>query len=120
MRNLFSLYNKIKYVYNRWQLKIYYKELKYTFYNRFVYSDNVSFKKSFDVNFDDSKSKIIIGNHVLFRNRARLLCHNNGIIRIGDNCFFNDGISINCMQEVTIGNNVIFGESSVQRYNNSI
>ena len=37
--------------------------------------------------------------------------YNCGKVTIGNNCFFNDGCSINCQDKITIGDKVIFGQN---------
>lgn len=70
-------------------------------------------------------SKLILSKNFRSRNNVSFRIYNNGIIKIGDNCFFNDGCSINCQKKITIGNNVIFGQNVMlfdhdHDYNNDI
>lgn len=55
-------------------------------------------------------SSVDIGNNVRFRHFCSIVAKNNGEITIGDNCFFNSYVSINCFGSIRIGNNSIFGE----------
>lgn len=57
------------------------------------------------------KSKLILGSNFRCRNNMSFRIYNEGYVEIGDNCFFNDGCSINCQKNVRIGNNVICGQN---------
>lgn len=56
-------------------------------------------------------SKLKIGRKFRARNNVSFRIYDNGIVNIGDNCFFNDGCSINCQKDIFIGDNVIFGQN---------
>ncbi len=56
-------------------------------------------------------TKLIIGKNFKSRNHISFRIYNEGKIKIGDNCFFNDGCSINCQEKIIIGNNVMFGQN---------
>lgn len=58
-----------------------------------------------------NKSILKIGTKFRSRNNVSFRIYNKGIVDIGDNCFFNDGCSINCQKKIKIGNNVIFGQN---------
>ena len=45
------------------------------------------------------------------RNNVSFRIYDGGKIIIGDNCFFNDGCSVNCQQKIIIGENVMFGQN---------
>lgn len=53
-------------------------------------------------------SKLHIGKKFRTRNNVSFRIY-KGIVEIGDNCFFNDNCSINCLKNIKIGNNCIFG-----------
>ena len=57
------------------------------------------------------KRKIIIGKKVTFRKSFYIFIENNGLLRIGNNCFFNNYCSINVHKSVSIGSDCIFGEN---------
>lgn len=57
------------------------------------------------------KSKMIIGKKFRARNNVSFRVYDEGIIKIGNNCFMNDNCSINCQKCITIGDNVIFGQN---------
>ena len=56
-------------------------------------------------------SKLLIGKNLRARNNISFRIYNNGNVLIGDNCFFNDGCSINCQEKIIIGNNLICGQN---------
>lgn len=57
------------------------------------------------------KSKLIIGKKIRTRNNVSIRIYNSGNVKIGNECFFNDGCSINCQDKISIGNNVICGQN---------
>jgi acetyltransferase-like isoleucine patch superfamily enzyme len=59
-----------------------------------------------------SGNKISFGKNTTFRNDFNAMIEGEGHIKIGSNCFFNNGCSVNSMQEVVIGDGTIFGENS--------
>lgn len=56
-------------------------------------------------------SKIEIGKSFRARYNLSMRAYDNGKIKIGDNCFFNDGCSINCQEKIEFGNNVFCGQN---------
>lgn len=56
-------------------------------------------------------TKMIVGKKLRTRNNVSFRIYNKGIVNIGNNCFFNDGCSINCQQNIKIGDNVIMGQN---------
>lgn len=56
--------------------------------------------------------KVRFGKKTTFRNNFHVMVEGKGRIKVGANCFFNNGCSINSLQEVTIGDGTIFGENS--------
>lgn len=59
-----------------------------------------------------SGNRIQFGKHTTFRNNFHTMVEGKGRIIIGDNCFFNNGCSVNSLEEVVIGDGTIFGENS--------
>lgn len=61
--------------------------------------------------------KILFGSHfsvgrgTTFRRFFNVYLEIGASIKIGNECFFNHGCSINCLQEITIGDGCIFGEN---------
>lgn len=51
------------------------------------------------------------GKLTFFYSRCRILIEHTGDLCIGNNCFFNNDCSINCLHKIEIGNNCIFGEN---------
>ena len=56
-------------------------------------------------------SKVIFGDKVRTRNNVSFRIYDKGIVNIGNNCFFNDGCSINCQENIEIGENTILGQN---------
>lgn len=55
--------------------------------------------------------KIEIKRRFRCRNNVSLRVYNRGTLVIGNDCFLNDGCSINCQKNITIGNNLICGQN---------
>ena len=55
--------------------------------------------------------RIRIGKKLHFRKRFNILIEKNGMLEIGDNCFFNNDCSINCISNIKIGDDNLFGEN---------
>lgn len=56
------------------------------------------------------RKKIFIGKKLSIRKRFDVRIKDNSKIIIGNNVFFNNDCSLNCMKKITIGDNCIFGE----------
>ena len=56
-------------------------------------------------------SKLIIVINLRLRYNVSFRIYNEGKVKIGNNCFFNDGCSINCQQNISIGDNLICGQN---------
>lgn len=89
-------------------LKTYFYKLLYIkrIYIKSVPKLNCSFKIAIK-----KHSKLIIGNNFRGRNNISFRIYNKGIVEIGNDCFFNDGCSINCRKKIKIGNDVKFGQN---------
>jgi acetyltransferase-like isoleucine patch superfamily enzyme len=79
--------------------------------NRFFLKKGFDFGNSFSLYFDVSNSIIEIGTSVVFRDFCTIRSGTSSKLSIGDNVFFNSNCSINCFDEITIGNDCLFGES---------
>ena len=55
--------------------------------------------------------KFIVGKKFRIRNNVSFRIYNEGRVIVGNNCFFNDGCSINCQKKIEIGNNLICGQN---------
>ena len=56
-------------------------------------------------------NKISFGKNVIFYSNTHIIIDKKGTIRIGDNCFFNNGCSLNALGYIEIGKDSIFGEN---------
>lgn len=57
------------------------------------------------------RNSLQVGKNFSFRNNFSLRIKEMGKIIIGENVFFNNGASLNAIEEIRIGNNCIFGEN---------
>lgn len=84
---------------------------------KLMYIKRIKIKGMFYVNntfriYTKKKSKIIVGKKFRARNNASLRVYGGELI-IGDNCFFNENVSINCRKKISIGNNFKCGHNVV-------
>jgi acetyltransferase-like isoleucine patch superfamily enzyme len=86
-------------------------EYKYLTNKRISINTKYLFDFDFHIELDESKSEIIIGKEVFFRDGGRITCYKDGKIIIKDGIFFNRNCSINCLYSVEIGNHCLFGEN---------
>ncbi len=90
--------------------KMYYFKVLYA--KRCIISnDTIFFAKGWIIQCDISESVLVIQHNVIARNNFFIYCGNSGKIQIGNNVFFNNSCSINCMESITIGNDCQFGEN---------
>lgn len=54
---------------------------------------------------------VTIGDSVSFRNYVHILVQQNAVLQIGSNFFMNNFCSINCLENISIGENTLFGEN---------
>jgi acetyltransferase-like isoleucine patch superfamily enzyme len=55
--------------------------------------------------------RLYIGKRTTWRKGLSLMISPQGMISIGENCFFNNYCSINALEKITIGSGCIFGEN---------
>ena len=60
--------------------------------------------------YPDAK-KIVLGEQLVFRNYIHIIVQNQAELSIGNNVFFNNFCSINCLEKIEIGENTLFGEN---------
>lgn len=65
-------------------------------------------------------ANIYIGKGVHFSDRARLTAGPHARIFVADGCWFNHDVVIDCRQEITIGQNCLFGAYSYINDNNHL
>jgi acetyltransferase-like isoleucine patch superfamily enzyme len=58
-----------------------------------------------------NNGKCFINKNVSARDNFTILIAKYGYLEIGENCFFNNGCSINCVKSIIIGNGTLFGEN---------
>ena len=56
--------------------------------------------------------KLKIGKGTTWRNEFHIAIENGGTVEIGENCFFNNGCSLNALESIKIGDGTIFGSNS--------
>ena len=55
--------------------------------------------------------RLFIGKRTTWRKGFSLMISPQGMISIGENCFFNNYCSINALEKISVGNYCIFGEN---------
>lgn len=96
----------------------YIKELILGYINRIYYNNiynNCSIGKNLRVASKTNFSfwgnyHVTLGEKIYLRNYVRIQIE-NGRLDIGNNTFFNNFCSINCLDKITIGNDCLFGEN---------
>ncbi len=78
---------------------------------RFVIKPSIIIGKRFSINTDITATFIDIKDKVWIRDDFHIRMGNSGKLQIGENCFFNNYCSINCLGSITIGNDCQFGEN---------
>lgn len=53
---------------------------------------------------------ISFGKNTTFRKNFSLYIEKGGRVELGNDCFFNNGCSLNCLEKIKIGDRCIFGE----------
>ena len=84
---------------------------KLIYTNRFNYTSNISIGCRFSLFMDNSKSFFNLGENIQFRNDISIRVLDNAFLKIGKSVFLNNSCSINCLSEISIGDNTQFGES---------
>lgn len=88
------------------------------YFYKIIFYKNIIFKNilkirlgdKFKIIIENKKSRIYLGDNISFRDNISLrLC--GGKISIGNNVFFNNFVSLNCMQDISIGDDCLFGEN---------
>ncbi|MDY3548052.1 acyltransferase [Riemerella anatipestifer] len=74
------------------------------------YSSNFKFGDFCNFSFYPQLRDVKLGNSISIRNYCNILVGNEAQLIIGDNVFMNNYCSINCLDEIEIGNNTLFGE----------
>jgi acetyltransferase-like isoleucine patch superfamily enzyme len=72
---------------------------------------NLYIGKRFSLLMDHSNSALEFGENIQFRSDASIRVVDDSKLSVGNDVFFNNDCSINCMYDIRIGNNSLFGES---------
>lgn len=93
--------------------QLYFKTLLLKY--KLLYKGLVFFGKNFKshkINFEmhPENSKLIFGDNIQIRKDATFRIGKNSVVTIGHGVFFNQNVSLNAMENISIGNNTIFGE----------
>lgn len=72
--------------------------------------NTLSMDEPYNLNISYDNSFIEIKKNVLFRSFCNIMIYANAKLILNDNIFFNNYCSINCLGEIVIGENTIFGE----------
>lgn len=73
------------------------------------YSKNIKFGDFCNFSFYP-KSKVFLEDNINLRNYCNILVGNDAILNISSNVFMNNYCSINCLENIEIGENTLFGE----------
>lgn len=107
---IFKIFRKLDYFFHKTnvELKLYFHKVlskgRFMFTSPFMIGDHLS------INADLSETVIKVGRNLRVRDHFNITIGKNGLLEIGENCFFNNNCSINCLGKIEIGNNNQFGE----------
>lgn len=90
-------------------IKVCYYEMVYG--KRFKCMPNMHIGKRFSLLMDHSNSALEFGKNIQFRNAVSIRVIDDSKLSVGNEVFFNNDCSINCMYDIRIGDNSLFGES---------
>lgn len=108
---LFKISNKLKLLIHRIYIKIKILEYSILSRHRFQIKSPIYLGKGFLISSDITESQLLIKQNCRIRDNFHIYLGNGGFLSIGENCFFNNNCSINCLSEIEIGNDNQFGES---------
>lgn len=101
---------KIDRTLSRYRQAIRKRNLRFLYKERFKYEERFSFQLTSKIIFDSTASAIHVGNGVQVRDYCYFRSGQNGKLSIGNDVFFNNGCSLNCLGSIVVGNNCQFGE----------
>jgi len=107
---IFKIVRKINYIFHQTNvaLKLYSHRVlskgRFAFTSPFIIGHNLS------INTDLSETVIKVGRNFRARDHFNITIGKNGLLEIGESCFFNNHCSINCVGKIEIGNDNQFGE----------
>jgi acetyltransferase-like isoleucine patch superfamily enzyme len=79
--------------------------------NRIVFQSPWYIGKNFTIYSDLTNTIINVSSGIRIRDNFNVTIGKKGKLMIGNNCFFNNNCSINCLGDIEIGNDNQFGES---------
>lgn len=101
---LYKFILKAKFLYEQRKLNIIYRNPNVTM------EENVVIEEYFSANLPKDGYSIKLGKKVHFKKYCHVLLFPNAKLTIGANVFFNNYCSINCLEQITIGEHTMFGE----------
>jgi acetyltransferase-like isoleucine patch superfamily enzyme len=90
-----SQQNKLKLIYNNPNVSV---------------GTGVVIEEYFSANFPGSDFKVIFDDHIRIKKYCHILVFPGASLHIGENVFFNNYCSVNCLEKIEIGKNTMFGE----------
>jgi len=83
------------------------------FYRNISWSGMPAFLENWSMIDIDGSGKLNIGKKYEQRKNSLLECKDGGVMKVGDNVFFNRNCIITCLNSITIGDDSIFGPNVV-------
>ncbi len=87
---------------------------------RFNIHSSLKAGKGFTIKSDLSDTIIVLKNNISIRDYMNILVGHSGNLFVGDNCFFNNRCSINCLGNIEIGDDNQFGENVLMYDHNHV
>jgi acetyltransferase-like isoleucine patch superfamily enzyme len=101
---LVKILNKLLFINEQNRLKIIYKNPNITV------GAGLVIEQYFSADLPADGFKITFGPHVRINKYCHILLFPKAVLNIGENVFFNNYCSINCLEVISIGENTMFGE----------
>ncbi len=106
LKIFFKIYKKAADARNRIKLAYY----KYLWKTQFTCDADFALDNSVNIDIQSGEAGILLNKGVAVRKYCSFICSAQGKLEVGENVFFNNYCSVNCMDKITIGANTIFGE----------
>ncbi len=112
---MLKLFYKAGYVIRKnlegYKIRYKYNELRYLFSDRVSLPADYYFTQFPEIEFDGSKSRLIVQSKISCRGPVRFVFFEDGIIEVGKGTFFNANCSLNSLLSISIGDDCLFGEN---------
>ena len=110
---IFKIVRKVNYIFHQTNIALKIYSHKVLSKGRFVFTSPSIIGHNLSINTDLSETVIKVGRNFRARDHFNITIGKDGLLEIGENCFFNNNCSINCVGKIEIGNDNQFGEGAL-------